>query len=135
MTKSRMADLYIATVIVAGSICFVLNSLSVRPSAALDPVMFVFLLTLAGVAQRNPVRLFNSSSISVAFAVKIAAYVLFGVSVALWTSLVATGVNAVTPTPKPPRKVLFNFGQLILATYAAAMTYRFVGGEVPPGIG
>src|SRR3989475_5854849 len=110
MRKSRVADLYIAAVIVTGALCFVLNSLSVRPSAALDPVMFVFLLGLAGIAQRNPVRLFNASSISVAFAVKIAAYVLFGVSVALWTSLVATGVNAFTPTPKPPRKVLFNFG-------------------------
>jgi putative nucleotidyltransferase with HDIG domain len=133
MTKTRLADLYIAAVIAAGAICFVLNSLSVKPSSSLDPVMFVFLLSLAGVAQRNPVRLFGSSAISVSFAVTIAAYVLFGVSVALWANLVATGVNAVTPTPKPVRKVLFNFGQLSLATYAAAMVYQLVGGEVPPG--
>ena len=131
--KSRIANLYIAAVTAAGAICFILSSLSVRPAAALDPVMFVFLLTLAGVAQRNPVRLWKSSSISVAFAVKIAAYVLFGISVALWTNLVVVGVSAVTPSPKPPRKVLFNFGLLTLSTFAASATYQFVGGEVPPG--
>ena len=133
MKKSQRADLYIATVIVAGAICFVVNSLSIKPAPSLDPVMFVFLLTLAGIAQRNPVRLGKSSAISVAFAVQIAAYVLFGVGVALWATLVAVGVNAVTPSPKPVQKVLFNFGQLTLATYAAATMYRIVGGEVPPG--
>jgi putative nucleotidyltransferase with HDIG domain len=131
--KVRMANLYIAGVVVSATLCFVLNSLSVRLAAALDPVMFVFLLALAGVAQRNPVTLFRSSAISVAFAVKIAAYVLFGTGVALWVNLVVVGINAFTPTPKPARKVLFNFGQLTLSTYAAAMTYRLVGGEVPPG--
>jgi HD-GYP domain-containing protein (c-di-GMP phosphodiesterase class II) len=133
MTKTRMADLYIWAVVLGGTVCFVLNSLSVKPASSLDPVMFVFLLALAGIAQRNPVRLFRSSAISVAFAVKIAAYVLFGVGVALWANLAVVGVNAVTPSPKPARKVLFNFGQLSLATYAAATTYRLVGGEVPPG--
>jgi putative nucleotidyltransferase with HDIG domain len=133
MKKAKLANLYIAGVVVSGTAIFILNSLSVRPAASLDPVMFVFLLTLAGIAQRNPVRLFRSSAVSVAFAVKIAAYVLFGVNVALWATLVTVGVNAVTPTPKPLRKVLFNFGQVTLATYAAAMTYRIVGGEVPPG--
>ena len=133
MSKALLANLYIWTVVLSGTICFVLNSLSVKPAASLEPVMFVFLLALAGIAQRNPVRLFRSSAISVAFAVKIAAYVLFGVSVALWATLVVVGVNAVTPTPKPLRKVLFNFGQLSLATFAAATTYQIVGGEVPPG--
>ncbi len=73
MMKARVANLYITAVAATGIAIFVVNSLTVRPSAALDPVMFVFLLALAGVAQRNPVRLFSSSSISVAFAVKIAA--------------------------------------------------------------
>ena len=133
MMKARVANLYITAVAATGIGIFVVNSLTVRPSAALDPVMFVFLLALAGVAQRNPVRLFSSSSISVAFAVKIAAYVLFGTSVALWANLIVAGVNAVTPAPKPIRKVLFNFGMYTIATFAAAMTYRLVGGEVPPG--
>src|SRR5919204_360425 len=133
MTKVWLANLYIWTGGLGGTTCFVLNSLSVKPAASLEPVMFVFLLALAGIAQRNPVRLFRSSTISVAFAVKIAAYVLFGVSVALWANLVVVGVNAVVPAPKPARKVLFNFGQLSLATFAAAMTYQIVGGEVPPG--
>jgi len=133
MKKVQIANFYIASVVVIGAVCFVLNSLSVKPAATLDPVMFVFLLTLAGVAQRNPVRLFRSSAISVAFAVKIAAYVLFGVSVALWANLVVVGVNAVTPSPKPMRKVAFNFGQMTISTYAAAITYQLVGGEVPPG--
>jgi putative nucleotidyltransferase with HDIG domain len=131
--KTRIANLYIAATVILGIACFVVNSLSVRPAASLDPVMFVFLLALAGVAQRNPVVLFRSSAISVAFAVKIAAYVLFGTGVALWANLIVVAVNAVTPTPKPARKVLFNFGQLTLSTYAAALTYRLVGGEVPPG--
>src|SRR5207248_1990965 len=73
------------------------------------------------------------SAISVAFAVKIAAYVLFGTPLALWATIVVVAVNAYTPKPKPARKVLFNFGQLMLATYLASSTYQLLGGMVPPG--
>src|SRR5207249_856198 len=90
-------------------------------------------LVLVGIAQRNPVVLFRSSAISVAFAVKIAAYVLFGTPLALWATIVVVAVNAYTPKPKPARKVIFNFGQLMLSTYLASSTYQLVGGMVPPG--
>src|SRR5216110_3374081 len=130
--KQQAAKIYIGVIAALGLVVLVANSINV-PTSAIDPVMFVVILVLVGIAQRNPVMLFRSSAISVAFAVKIAAYVLFGTGVALWANLVVVGVNAVTPTPKPARKVLFNFGQLSIATFAAATTYRLVGGEVPPG--
>src|SRR5207245_11565637 len=81
----------------------------------------------------NPVVLFRSSAISVAFAVKIAAYVLFGTPVAMWTTIVVVAVNAYTPKPKPARKVFFNFGQLAISTFFASSTYQLLGGMVPPG--
>src|SRR5436309_1255343 len=130
--KHRLANPYIAAVSVLGGICFI-STFDIRRTAALDPAMFVFILALAGTAQRNPVMLFRSSSISVAFAVKIAAYVLFGTGVALWATLVVAAVNAYTPKRKPARKIVFNTGQFMVATYLASVTYQMVGGVVPPG--
>ncbi|HEX9495482.1 MAG TPA: HD-GYP domain-containing protein [Candidatus Limnocylindria bacterium] len=131
--KQQVAIAYIAVVAGLGVLCFATSSLDIRSTAALDPLMFVLILVLAGIAQRNPVMLFRSSSISVAFAVEIAAYVLFGTGVALWAALVVAVVNAYTPKQKPFRKVAFNFGQFTVAAYLASTTYQLVGGAVPPG--
>ena len=117
--KKQAANIYIGLVAALGLIVLVASSINVRTSA-IDPIMFIFIMALVGIAQRNPVVLFRSSAISVAFAVKIAAYVLFGTPLALWATLVVVAVNAYTPKPKPARKVLFNFGQLMLATYLAS---------------
>src|SRR5438309_12098457 len=130
--KHRFSNVYIGAVAALGGLCFI-STFDIRQTASLDPVMFVFIMVLAGVAQRYPVMLFRSSSISVAFAVKIAAYVLFGTGVALWATLVVVAVNAYTPKPKPARKVIFNFGQFMLSTYLASSTYQLLGGMVPPG--
>ena len=130
--KQKAAKLYIGIVASLGLIVLVASSINARTSA-IDPVMFVVILALVGVAQRNPVVLFRSSAISVAFAVKIAAYVLFGTPVALWATIVVVAVNAYTPKPKPARKVIFNFGQFMLSTYLASSTYQILGGMVPPG--
>ena len=130
--KKQVANLYIGLVAALGLIVLVGSSINVR-TTAIDPIMFIFIMALVGIAQRNPVVLFRSSAISVAFAVKIAAYVLFGTPLALWATIVVVAVNAYTPKPKPARKVLFNFGQLMLATYLASSTYQLVGGMVPPG--
>ena len=130
--KQQIAGLYIAIVAAIGGFLLIATSVDVRASA-IDPVMFLLILALVGIAQRNPVVLFRSSAISVAFAVKIAAYVLFGTPVALWATVVVVAVNAYTPKPKPARKILFNFGQLMLSTYLASSVYQLVGGMVPPG--
>jgi putative nucleotidyltransferase with HDIG domain len=130
--RNVIADAFIAASVVVGAILFVQASLDAHPST-IDPVMFLFVMALTGIAQRNPVTLFRSSAISVAFAVKIAAYVLFGTAVALWATVIVVAVNAYTPKPKPARKILFNFGQLTIATYIASTIYRLIGGEVPPG--
>lgn len=130
--KKLFADVYIFAVVAAGAACLVVGSLGVRV-ASLDPLMFVLLLGLAAVAQRNPVMLFRSSAISMSFAIKVAAYVLFGVGVALWVNVVVAAVNAFTPKPKPIRKAAFNFGQLSISTTLAATTYGLVGGKVGPG--
>ena len=132
MNKQQLANLYIGAIAVAGAICLLTTSVTVR-TGTLDPVMFVLVMVLAGVAQRNPVKLFRSSAISVAFAIQIAAYVLFGVGLTLWVTLVVVAVNAYTPKPKPFRKIAFNFGQLTLSVYLAANAYALVGGQVPPG--
>lgn len=130
--KKNVANVYIGILAALALIVLVTSSIAVRTSA-IDPVMFLFILVLVGIAQRNPVVLFRSSAISVAFAVKIAAYVLFGTPVALWATVVVVAVNAYTPKPKPARKVLFNFGGMMLSTYLASTTYQLVGGMVPPG--
>ena len=130
--KQKVANAYIAILAAVGVIVLVTSSLEARASA-IDPVMFLLILVLAGLAQRNPVMLFRSSAISVAFAVKIAAYVLFGTPLALWATVVVVAVNAYTPKPKPARKVLFNLGGMMLSTYLASTTYQLVGGMVPPG--
>jgi len=129
--KKVFADIYIGAVVAAGSACLVAASLGVKV-ASLDPLMFVLLLGLAAAAQRNPVMLFRSSAISMSFAIKVAAYVLFGVGVALWVNVVVAAVNAFTPKPKPVRKAAFNFGQLSISTTLAASTYGLVGGKTPP---
>jgi putative nucleotidyltransferase with HDIG domain len=130
--KQNVANAFIGILAALGLTVLVASSIDVRTSA-IDPVMFVFILVLVGIAQRNPVVLFKSSAISVAFAVKIAAYVLFGTPVALWATIVVVAVNAYTPKPKPARKVIFNFGGMMLSTYLASTTYQLVGGMVPPG--
>jgi len=129
--KRIFADIYIFTVVAVGAACLVAASLGVKV-ANLDPLMFVLLLGLAAAAQRNPVMLFRSSAISMSFAIKVAAYVLFGVGVALWVNVVVAAVNAFTPKPKPARKAAFNFGQLSISTTLAAATYGLVGGKTPP---
>src|SRR5437667_12310333 len=113
LLKQQAAKIYIALIATFGLLLLIASSINVRTSA-IDPVMFVFILVLVGVAQRNPVVLFRSSAISVAFAVKIAAYVLFGPAVALWATIVVVAVNAYTPKPKPARKVIFNFCPFML---------------------
>jgi hypothetical protein len=132
MKHEKAAGLYIGIVAGLGLIILLASSIDARTSA-IDPVALVFVLVVAGIAQRNPVMLFRSSSISLAFAVTIAAYVLFGTPVALWATVVVVAVNAYTPKPKPARKVLFNFGGMMLSTYLASSTYQLVGGMVPPG--
>jgi len=129
--KRTIADLYIAVVLLAGAVCLIGGSLRVSV-AALDPLMFVLLLGLAGVAQRNPVMLFRSSAISMSFAVSVSTYVLFGTGAALWVTLVVAAVNAFTPKPKPIRKALFNFGQFTVSTAAAGTAYGLAGGSTPP---
>jgi hypothetical protein len=129
--KKLFADAYIFAVVAVGAACLVAASLGVHV-ARLDPLMFVLLLGLAAAAQRNPVMLFRSSAISMSFAIKVAAYVLFGVGVALWVNVVVAAVNAFTPKPKPVRKAAFNFGQLSISTTLAATTYGLVGGKVAP---
>ena len=130
--KKLFAEVYIFAVVAVGVACLAVASLGVRV-ASLDPLMFVLLLGLAAVAQRNPIMLFRSSAISMSFAIKVAAYVLFGVGVALWVNVVVAAVNAFTPKPKPVRKAAFNFGQLSISTTLAASTYGLVGGKVGPG--
>jgi putative nucleotidyltransferase with HDIG domain len=132
MSQQVAAKIYIGIVAALGMVILVTGSVDARASD-IDPVVFTLILLLVGIAQRNPVMLFRSSSISVAFAVQIAAYVLFGTPLALWATVVVVAVNAYTPKPKPARKVLFNFGGMMLSTYLAASTYQLVGGTVPPG--
>ena len=129
--KHTLADLYIAVVVLAGAVALVAGSFQVNV-ATLDPLMFVLLLGLAGVAQRNPIMLFRSSAISMSFAVKVSTYILFGTGAALWVTLVVAAVNGFTPKPKPLRKAAFNFGQFTVSTAVAGAVYQLAGGSTPP---
>jgi len=96
-----------------------------------DLVMVIALMAIAGVAQRRPVTLFRSSSISVAFAATIACYVLYGPALALWVNLVSALVNSFTPKPKPSRKIVFNLGSFTLGAFAAGHVYAALA-PIPP---
>lgn len=130
--KRTLADLYIAAVVLAGAVCLVVGSFQVNV-ATLDPLMFVLLLGLAGVAQRHPIMLFRSSAISMSFAINASTYILFGTGAALWVTVVVAAVNGFTPKPKPLRKALFNFGQFTVSTAVAGTVYLLAGGSTPPG--
>jgi putative nucleotidyltransferase with HDIG domain len=132
MVKRDYANTFIATVVFFGVLALATGSASVDV-IALDPLMFVLLAALSATAQRLPVFLFRSSSISVAFAATIATYVLYGVGAALWVNLASAAVNAFTPRVKPLRQALFNAGAFTVSAYLAATTYQLVGGQVPPG--
>src|SRR5438093_13624883 len=99
LMKQQAANLYVALVAALGVIVLITSSINLHTSS-IDPVMFIFILVLVGIAQRNPVVLFRSSAISVAFAVTIAAYVLFGTPFALWPTLGVVAVTASTPQPQ-----------------------------------
>lgn len=97
-----------------------------------EPGALALFALIAAVAQRQPVFLFRSSAVSVAFAATIATYVLAGTGAALWVNLASAAVNAVTPRRKPFVKIAFNAGNLTLSAFLAAETYRFVGGQTAP---
>ena len=124
------ASPFIAAVTLAGAGALVYASfvsLDLR-----DPGTLVLFALIAAVAQRQPVFLFRSSAISVAFAATIATYVLSGTGAALLVNLASAAVNAFTPTRKPLAKIAFNTGSLTLSAFLAAETYRLVGGQTGP---
>jgi hypothetical protein len=130
--KRTLANVYVGAAFLAGLTSLVVSTLGVRASS-IDPLMFVLLLGLGAIAQRNLIMLFRSSAISMSFAVVTSSFVLFGPAAALWVVLVVAATNTLTATKNPVRKALFNFGQLAVSTTAAAGTYQLVGGSVPPG--
>jgi hypothetical protein len=89
-------------------------------------------MTISAAAQRRPIFLFRSSTISVAFAATIATYVLYGPALALWVNLVSAVVHSFTPKPKPMRKIFFNVGSFTLAAFVAARVYALLA-PIPPG--
>ena len=97
-----------------------------------DPLMVITLLVVSAFAQRTPVMLFRSSSISVAFAATIACYVLYGPALAIWVNLMSAVVNSFMPKPKPTRKIIFNLGSFTISAFVAANVYILAGGAVPP---
>lgn len=96
-----------------------------------DVPVILLLAAGAGLAQRQPIFLFRSSAISVAFAATIATYVLYGTGVALWVNLASAAVNAFTPSRKPLRKIVFNAGTLTVSAYAAGTVFDALGGHAP----
>jgi hypothetical protein len=120
----------IAVVAIAGALALTHASLRIEVYSFDLPVILL-LAAGAGFAQRVPVFLFRSSAVSVAYAATIATFVLYGTGVALWVNLASAAVNAVTPTRKPPRKILFNAGALTVSAYLAGTTFDLLGGQAP----
>jgi hypothetical protein len=91
------------------------------------------LFVLCALAQRMPVPLLRNSSMSVAFAVGVAALVAFGPAAAVWVQLGAGLMMAVVPHRKPPIKVLYNLGAVPLQQAATGLVYAALGGAVGAG--
>jgi putative nucleotidyltransferase with HDIG domain len=126
------ATIFIGAVIALGAVALTAGIASFNP-ATVDPILFLLLLGLAALAQRVPVALFRSGSVSVSFAAAIAAYVLYGAGAGVLVNLAAAAVAAVTPTRKPLSRIAYNTATLTISAYFAGATYTLVGGEVPPG--
>ena len=128
--ESRLATPFVAAVAIAGmaALAYGLRELPQR----VDIPMVLTLVASAAFAQRAPVFLFRSSSISVAFAATIATYVLYGPGLALWVNLGSALVNSVTPRPKPARKIIFNLGSFTVAAFVAGHLYVPLAGSGLP---
>jgi hypothetical protein len=130
LQESPLTTAFIAAVgaLGCGALVYSIVALPDRP----DAVMVVTLMLIAAFAQRAPIALFRSSSISVAFAATIACYMLYGPGLAIWVNLTSAVVNSFTPKPKPTRKIIFNLGSFTISAFVAANVYIFAGGSVPP---
>jgi hypothetical protein len=120
---------YVAAVAVAGGAALALAA----PSLAVDrwyEVLFFF--ALMALAQRMPVFLFRNSSMSVAFAIGIAALVYFGPATATVIQIAAGLVLGFYPRRKPVMKFSFNLAALPLQQAVTGAVYVAIGGVVAP---
>jgi len=90
------------------------------------------LFALCALAQAMPVPLFRNSSMSVNFAIAIAAMIYLGPAAAVVANLGDGLVMGFRPRPKPLHKVAYNIGQLSLATAAAGLAYTGLGSSIRP---
>ncbi len=92
----------------------------------------LLLAVLCGMAQMMPVRLRQSSTISVSAGVTFAGLILYGPVAAIWINLGSAAVTAFRPNVKPLHKILFNVSAHSLAAAAAGISYMAVGGTSRP---
>lgn len=120
--------LYIAGLALGGA-ALLAYTLPALPREAL-PVI-VFLAFLGAIAQRVPVSLFASSSVSVCVAFAFSGLLLFGPAAAILINLPSILVHAIHPVRRPLHKTVFNLGLVSVAAGLSAEVYLASGGEVP----
>lgn len=87
---------------------------------------------LCAIAQVMPVPLFRNSSMSVNFAIAIAAMVYLGPAAGVIANIGGGLVMGFRPRRKPFHKALYNVAQLALATGLAGIIYVTLGGQIRP---
>jgi diguanylate cyclase (GGDEF)-like protein len=87
---------------------------------------------LCAASQLMPVRLFRSSSMSVASAIAFAGLVCLGPAAGVWINLGSGLVMCFRPRRKSVQKMAWNVGSLALTAHAAGWLYTAAGGIVGP---
>jgi diguanylate cyclase (GGDEF)-like protein/PAS domain S-box-containing protein len=93
------------------------------------PELLLF-AALCATSQLMPVRLFRSSSMSVASAVAFAGLVWLGPAAGVWIGLGGSLVMCFRPRRKSPLKMAYNTGGLAIAAQVAGWLYVATGGGV-----
>jgi len=115
---------YQVAISVVGVTLFCVLHLISKPSAWEPTVLF---LAFAVIATLVPIQL-HRVVLSVATAITIPVYLLYGLSSALWVSVFANVIGNGIAQKRPVDVVFFNAGQLSISLVAAHGVYRLAGG-------
>jgi hypothetical protein len=119
---------YVGLVAAVGTAVFMATLPTLNPDN-LGTIAFLALLCL--VAQRMPISLFSSSSVSVAVAFAWCGFLLAGPAAAVLVNVPSILFHGLYPTRRPTYKVLFNLGLASTAAGTAGLVFIMVGGQSP----
>jgi len=129
MKTNRLAEGYKLLVGLTGILVLLFAS---RGFELTDPVGWLLLMTLTVLAEQIVVVMPNKVILSVAFAMVLAGFLLFGPIPAAWINVLGSFVGNGLLHRRPLVTALFNAGQFALSLLAANQIYQWLGGTYIP---